>query len=206
MGISLSKGGNVSLSKEEPGLNEITIGLGWDARATDGGDFDLDASLFALGASGKVRAAGSSPSGLTDDVSDFCFYGNLNILNNAVMHTGDNRTGAGEGDDEQIDVTLNSIPQDVQKLAVVITIAKARELSLNFGMVSNAYARIVNKITGREIVRYDLSEDAATETAIVIGEVYRHGGEWKFKAVSQGFVGGLYKVCHMYGINADDNG
>jgi len=206
MGISLSKGGNVSLSKEEPGLNEITIGLGWDARATDGGDFDLDASLFALGASGKVRAAAGAANGLTDDISDFCFYGNLKILNDAVVHMGDNRTGAGEGDDESINVTLNAVPQDIQKLAVVITIAKARELGLNFGMVTNAFARIVNTKTGREIARYDLSEDAATETAIVIGEVYRHNGEWKFKAVSQGFAGGLYKVCHMYGINADDNG
>ncbi|MFZ3481796.1 TerD family protein [Sphingomonas sp. 3-13AW] len=206
MGISLSKGGNVSLSKEEPGLNEISIGLGWDVRATDGGEFDLDASLFALALGDKVRAASKSPNGLTDDISDFCFYGNLRILNDAVIHKGDNRTGAGDGDDETIDVTLNSIPADIQKLAVVITIAKARELGLNFGMVSNAFARIINRKTGREIVRYDLSEDAATETAIVIGEVYRHNGEWKFRAVSQGFAGGLYKVCHMYGINADDNG
>ena len=206
MGISLAKGGNVSLSKEEPGLNEIIIGLGWDVRATDGGAFDLDASLFALGADGKVRAAANGPNGLTEDLSDFCFYNNLRILNDAVTHMGDNRTGAGDGDDEQIRVVLNSIPVDVQKLAVVITIAKARELGLNFGMVSNAFARIVNANTDREIARYDLSEDAATETAIVIGEVYRHNGEWKFKAVSQGFAGGLHKICHMYGINAEDNG
>jgi tellurium resistance protein TerD len=206
MGISLSKGGNVSLSKEDPSLDEVIIGLGWDARITDGKEFDLDASLFALDANGKVRAAARASGGLTDDIADFCFYGNQTIAGGAIQHMGDNRTGAGEGDDEQIKVTLSRVPADVERLAVVITIFEARQRSQNFGMVSNSFARIVNAKTDREIARFDLSEDAATETAMIIGEVYRNQGGWKFKAVGQGYQGGLYKICHLYGINADDNG
>lgn len=203
MGISLSKGGNVSLSKEEPGLDELIIGLGWEPRATDGKEFDLDATLFMLAANGKVRAAGS---GLTDDVSDFCFYKNMSLADGAVVHQGDNRNGEGEGDDEQIKVILSKIPADVQKLAVVITIFEARQRGQNFGMVGNSFARIVNAKTDREITRFDLSEDAATETAMIIGELYRNGAEWKFKAVAQGYQGGLYKVCQQFGIDANDDG
>ena len=206
MGISLSKGGNVSLSKEEPGLEEITIGLGWEARGTDGAPFDLDASLFGLGANNKVRAAGPNPNDVTEDLSDFCFYKNLELFDGAVKHTGDNRDGQGDDDDEQIDVILGRIPQDVTKLAVVVTIANAKKLNLNFGSVTDAFVRVVNKKTGREIVRYDLSEDAAGKTAIIVGEVYRYNGEWKFRAVTEGFADGLYRICRLYGIDAKDDG
>lgn len=197
MGVSLSKGGNVSLSKEEPSLDEVIVGLGWDVRATDGAEFDLDASAFLLNASGKTR---------TRDAADFCFYGNMSVAGGAVVHQGDNRTGAGDGDDEEIIITLSKLPAAIMRVAVVITIFEARQRRQNFGQVDNAYVRIVNARTGREIARYDLSEDAATETAMTIGEIYRNGADWKFKAVGQGFEGGLYKICGLYGVDADDNG
>ncbi len=191
MSVSLAKGGNVSLSKEEPGLTHILIGLGWDTRTTDGTDFDLDASAFLLGANDKVRGD-----------ADFIFYNNLRSSDGSVEHTGDNRTGEGDGDDEALKVELGKVPADVQKIAVSVTIHEGEARRQSFGMVSNAFIRVVNDATGREIARYDLSEDASTETAMIFGEVYRHNGEWKFRAVGQGYAGGLASVCAQYGINA----
>jgi len=190
MSVSLAKGGNVSLSKEEPGLTHILIGLGWDTRTTDGTDFDLDASAFLLGASDKVRGD-----------SDFIFYNNLRSSDGSVEHTGDNRTGEGDGDDEALKVELGKVPADVQKIAVSVTIHDGEARRQSFGMVSNAFIRVVNDATGREIARYDLSEDASTETAMIFGEVYRHNGEWKFRAVGQGFKGGLAPMARNYGVN-----
>lgn len=190
MSVSLVKGGNVSLSKEEPGIESIMVGLGWDARSTDGSDFDLDASCFLLNASGKVRSD-----------SDFIFYNNLKSACGAVEHTGDNRTGVGDGDDEAINVELSRIPADVSKLAFTVTIHEADQRRQNFGMVSNAFIRIVNRKTGREVARFDLSEDASTNTAIIFGEVYRHNNEWKFRAVGQGYDGGLGPLARNYGVN-----
>jgi tellurium resistance protein TerD len=190
MGVSLSKGGNVSLSKEAPGLTNIHIGLGWDVRATDGPDYDLDASLFMLTGQGTVRSDG-----------DFIFYNNLRSSDGSVEHTGDNRTGEGEGDDEVLYVNLPGVPADVEKLAVAVTIHDAQARNQNFGQVANAFIRVANKDNGQEIARYDLSEDASTETAMVFGEVYRHGGEWKFRAVGQGFAGGLGPLARNYGVN-----
>jgi len=190
MAVSLGKGGNVSLSKEEPGLTKILIGLGWDTRATDGTDFDLDASAFLLMAADKVR-----------DDNDFIFYNNLKSADGAVEHAGDNRTGAGDGDDEAIKVDLSRMSADVQKIAIAVTIHDAEPRRQNFGMVANAFIRIVNDMTQREIVRYDLTEDASTETAMVFGEVYRHNGEWKFRAVGQGYQGGLGPLARNYGVN-----
>ena len=190
MAISLSKGGNVSLSKEDPGLDEIMIGLGWDARATDGQDFDLDASAFLLNASGRVR-----------NDNDFCFYNNLTTAGGAVVHQGDNRTGEGEGDDEQIQITLSKLPTDIEKVAIVVTIHEAQQRGQSFGQVSNAFIRLINNKSGKEVVRFDLSEDASTETAMILGEVYRHGSEFKFRAVGQGFAGGLGPLATNYGVN-----
>jgi tellurium resistance protein TerD len=190
MGVSLSKGGNVSLSKEAPGLSRILIGLGWDTRSTDGADFDLDASLFMLNAEGRVRSD-----------SDFIFYNNLKSADGSVEHTGDNLTGEGEGDDEAIKVTVTSVPPDVDKLVVAVTIHDAQARGQNFGQVENAFIRIVNDENGTEIARYDLSEDASVETAMIFGEVYRHGAEWKFRAVGQGYTGGLGPLAQSYGIN-----
>ncbi|MFK8082352.1 MAG: TerD family protein [Granulosicoccus sp.] len=190
MGVSLSKGGNVSLSKEAPGLANIVIGLGWDDRSTDGADFDLDASLLMLASTGKVR-----------NEKDFIFYGNLTSGDGSVVHTGDNRTGEGDGDDEKINVALDKVPADVEKLTCVVTIHEADSRNQNFGQVSNAFMRIVNADGGTEIARYDLSEDFSTETAVIFGEVYRHNGEWKFKANGQGYAGGLAKVATDFGIS-----
>ena len=190
MPVSLSKGGNVSLSKEAPGLSNIVIGLGWDTRSTDGSDFDLDASMFVLKEDNKVRSD-----------SDFIFYNNRTGADGAVEHLGDNLTGEGEGDDEQIKVNLNAVPQDVANLAVGVTIHEAESRRQNFGMVSNAFIRVVNGADNSEIARYDLSEDASTETAMVFGEVYRRGNEWKLKAVGQGFQGGLGPLARNYGVN-----
>lgn len=189
MAISLSKGGNVSLSKEAPGLDAIMVGLGWDVRATDGKDFDLDASAFLLKADGKVRAD-----------SDFCFYNNKDI-GGAVIHQGDNRTGEGEGDDEQIKIVLSKVPAEVEKIAIAVTIHDGEANGQSFGQVSNAFIRIVNEQGGSEIVRYDLSEDASVETAMILGEVYRNAGEWKFRAVGQGFKGGLGPLAKNYGVD-----
>jgi tellurium resistance protein TerD len=190
MGVSLSKGGNVSLSKAEPGLRKILIGLGWDVRTTDGADFDLDASLFMLRADGRVRSD-----------SDFIFYNNLRSADGSVEHTGDNRTGEGEGDDEAINVDLERVPPEVDKLVVTVTIHEAQARGQNFGQVADAFIRVVNSEANNEIVRYDLSEDASTETSMVFGEVYRHGGEWKFRAVGQGYAGGLGPMASSFGVN-----
>jgi tellurium resistance protein TerD len=190
MGISLQKGGNLSLSKESPGLNKISVGLGWDARVTDGADFDLDASAFLLNATGKVRSS-----------ADFVFYNQLESSDGSVKHTGDNLTGDGEGDDESILVTLSLIPADVQKIAFTATIYDAQTRGQNFGQVSSAYIRIVDLENNKEITRFDLSEDASTNTAMIFGEMYRHNGEWKFRAVGQGFNGGLGKLAEQFGVN-----
>lgn len=191
MAISLSKGGNISLSKEAPGLDKIMVGLGWDVRATDGSDFDLDASAFLCAATGKVRTE-----------ADFCFYGQMNVAGGAVVHQGDNRTGEGEGDDEQVQITLSKLPADIDKVAIVVTIHEGDKKGQTFGQVSNAFIRLVDEATGKEVVRYDLSEDASVETAMILGEVYRHGTDWKFRAVGQGFAGGLAPLCANYGVNA----
>ena len=190
MAVSLSKGGNVSLSKAAPGLKEILVGLGWDARATDGGDFDLDASAFMLKGDGKIRSD-----------NDFIFYNNLRSADGSVEHTGDNRTGEGDGDDEAIKVFLEKVPAEIEKIAVIVTIHDADQRKQNFGMVSNAFIRVVNQSDGKEIARFDLSEDMSTETAMIFGEIYRHSGEWKFKAVGQGFAGGLLPLAKSFGVN-----
>lgn len=190
MAISLSKGGNVSLSKEDPSLDEIMVGLGWDARATDGQDFDLDASAFLLKTDGKVRSD-----------ADFCFYNNMNVAGGAVIHQGDNRTGAGEGDDEQVKITLSKMPADIDKVAIVVTIHEGEQRGQSFGQVSNAFIRLVNVKTGAEVVRFDLSEDASVETAMILGEVYRHGNDFKFRAVGQGYRGGLGPLATNFGVN-----
>lgn len=194
MGVSLSKGGRVSLSKEAPGLTRIHIGLGWDERATDGSEFDLDASAFLLNAAGKVR-----------NDSDFIFYNNLTAVNGAVAHQGDNLTGGGEGDDEVIKVDLKSLETkapEVVKIAMVVTIHEADARGHNFGQVNNAFIRIANDDNKQEIVRFDLTEDYSTETAMIFGEIYHKDGEWRFTAVGQGYAGGLAAVCRSYGINA----
>lgn len=190
MSVSLAKGGNVSLSKEEPNLARILIGLGWDTRTSDGADFDLDASAFLLAAGDKVRGD-----------SDFIFYNNLRSPDGSVEHTGDNRTGEGDGDDEALKVELASVPADVQKIAIAVTIHDGETRRQSFGMVSNAFIRIVNDATGREISRYDLAEDASTETAMIFGEVYRYNGEWKFRAVGQGYKGGLAPLARNFGVS-----
>lgn len=191
MAISLSKGGNVNLSKEAPGLNKILVGLGWDARATDGADFDLDASAFLVKADGKVRSD-----------ADFCFYNQKTVADGAVQHQGDNRTGAGDGDDEVINVELSKVPAELDKIVFAVTINDADTRRQNFGQVSHAYIRIVNAEGGTEIARYDLSEDASTETAMIFGELYRAGADWKFRAVGQGFAGGLAPLARNFGVDA----
>jgi tellurium resistance protein TerD len=190
MGISLSKGGNVSLSKTDPSLKNVLVGLGWDARPTDGADFDLDASAFMVKEDGKVRSD-----------SDFIFYNQTKSTCGSVEHTGDNRTGAGDGDDEAVIVLLDKIPADVQRVVFSVTIHDAEVRKQNFGQVNHAYVRIVNKDSNNEVARYDLSEDASIETAMIFGEIYRHSGEWKFKAVGQGYAGGLAALAKQYGIN-----
>jgi tellurium resistance protein TerD len=188
--VSLSKGGNVSLSKEAPGLRTIRVGLGWDARVTDGSAFDLDASVYVLGETGKVRSD-----------ADFIFFNNLSGAGGAVVHQGDNLTGVGDGDDEVVVVTLDKLGADVAKISFAVTIYEADQRRQNFGMVQNAFIRVVNGDGGTEIARYDLSEDASTETAMIFGELYRHGGEWKFKAIGQGFAGGLSPLARSFGVN-----
>ena len=190
MAVSLVKGGNVSLTKEAPTMNIAMAGLGWDARVTDGQGFDLDASVFMVGEDGKV---------LSD--SSFIFFNNKLSACGSVEHQGDNRTGEGDGDDEQIKVELTKVPAEVKKLVFAVTIYDAEARKQNFGMVSNSYMRIFNNDNGSEIARFDLSEDASTETAMVFGELYRHGAEWKFKAVGQGFAGGLSALASQHGVN-----
>ncbi|MDD5319851.1 MAG: TerD family protein [Methylococcales bacterium] len=190
MGISLSKGGNVSLSKTDPSLKNVIVGLGWDARPTAGADFDLDASAFLVKEDGKVRSD-----------SDFIFYNQTKSSCGSIEHTGDNRTGAGDGDDEAVIVLLDKVPTDIQRVVFCVTIHDADIRKQNFGQVNHAYVRVVNKDSNNEVARYDLSEDASIETAMVFGEIYRHSGEWKFKAVGQGYAGGLASLAKQYGIN-----
>ena len=190
MAVTLLKGGNISLSKTAPELKNVLIGLGWDARATDGDDFDLDASMFLLNDNGKVRGD-----------ADFIFYNQLLSSCGSVEHTGDNRTGDGDGDDEQLKVYLQKIPPTVNRLAITVTIHDAIARKQNFGQVSDAYVRIVNLDNDAEITRFDLSEDYGTETAMIFGEIYRHNGEWKFKAVGQGYNGGLEAMCTQFGVS-----
>lgn len=191
MAISLQKGGNVNLSKEAPGLKKIVIGLGWDPRATDGAAFDLDGSAFLLKTDGKARSD-----------ADFIFYNNLKSADGSIVHAGDNTTGGGDGDDEKIAVDLANVPADIDKIAVAVTIHNAENRKQNFGMVGKAYIRCLNGDNGAEIARYDLSEDGSTEAAMIFGEIYRAGSEWKFKAIGQGFKGGLGPLARSFGINA----
>ena len=192
MPINLSKGQKIDLTKSNPGLNNIMVGLGWDVNAFDSGAaFDLDAAAFLLSAEGKCPADG-----------DFIFYGNLKHSSGSVEHMGDNLTGDGEGDDEQIKITLSAVPSNIEKIAFTVTIYDAENRKQNFGQVSNAFIRIVNNDTGEELIRYDLAEDFSIETAVVVGELYKHNGEWKFNAIGSGFQGGLAALCGYYGINA----
>ena len=190
MGVSLSKGGNVSLSKEAPGLTAVLVGLGWDARTTTGADFDLDASAILTSETGKV---------VSD--KDFVFYNNLKSSDGSVEHTGDNTTGEGEGDDEVIKVNLALVPANVAKIVFPVSIYDAETRLQSFGQVRSAYIRIVNQSGGQEIARYDLTEDASTETAMVFGELYRNGAEWKFRAIGQGYASGLRGIAQDFGVN-----
>ncbi|MBR3746977.1 MAG: TerD family protein [Selenomonadaceae bacterium] len=191
MAVSLKKGQKVDLTKTNPGLKEVLIGLGWDTNKYDGGSaFDLDAAAFQLNGEGKANAD-----------SDFIFYGNLKHASGAVEHLGDNLTGEGEGDDEEIVVDLSKVPENVAKIDFTVTIYEAEERKQNFGQVENAFIRVVNKATNEELIRYDLGEDFSIETAVVIGELYRNKGEWKFNAIGSGFEGGLAALCKNFGIN-----
>ncbi|MDQ1145351.1 MAG: TerD family protein [Bacillus sp. (in: firmicutes)] len=191
MAVSLSKGQKVDLTKTNPGLTNVVVGLGWDTNKYDGGnDFDLDSSVFLLGENGKVT-----------NETDFVFYNNPQGANGAVVHTGDNRTGAGDGDDEQVKINLTTIPANIQRIAFTITIHDADSRNQNFGQVSNSYARIFNEATGEELIRYDLGEDFSIETAIVVGELYRHNGEWKFSAIGSGYQGGLAALATDFGLS-----
>jgi tellurium resistance protein TerD len=190
MGVSLSKGGNVSLTKEAPGMTAVLVGLGWDARTTTGADFDLDASALMVDPNSKI---------LGDNY--FIFFNNLTSPDGSVEHTGDNLTGEGEGDDEVIKVNLATVPAGVDKLVVAVSIYDAEARGQNFGQVRNAYIRIVNQADNAEIARYDLSEDASNETAMIFGEVYRNGAEWKFRAVGQGYSSGLGGIAKDFGVN-----
>ena len=193
MPISLSKGQKVDLTKKNPGLKKIMVGLGWDVNAFDSGsDFDLDAAAFMLGANGKCPTE-----------KEFIFYGNLKHASESVIHMGDNLTGEGEGDDEQIMVDLTKVPANVERIAFTVTIYEAEERRQNFGQVSNAFVRIFNEVTGEEILRYDLGEDFSIETAVVFGELYKNGDEWKFNAIGSGYQGGLAALCNSYGVDVE---
>ncbi len=193
MAISLKKGQKVDLTKTNPGLSKILIGLGWDTNKYDGGSaFDLDAAAFLLGEDGKVKSE-----------ADFIFYGNLKHASEAVEHLGDNLTGDGEGDDEQIKIDLAKVPADIAKIDFTVTIYDADKRNQNFGQVSNAFIRIVDEANNTELIRYDLGEDFSIETAVVVAELYRHNGEWKFNAIGSGFSGGLAALCANFGIDAE---
>lgn len=193
MAISLTKGQKVDLTKNNPGLKNVLVGLGWDINRFDSGsDFDLDASAFLVQENGKVSGD-----------QDFIFYSNLEHPSGAVVHLGDNRTGAGDGDDEQITVDLSKVPENIARIAFTVTIYDAESRRQNFGQVANAFIRLVNADTDEEIVRYDLGEDFSIETAMVVGELYRHNGEWKFNAIGSGYQGGLAALCENYGVDVD---
>jgi tellurium resistance protein TerD len=188
--ISLAKGQKVDLTKTNPGLSKAVVGLGWDVNKYDGGqDFDLDASVFLLDANGKVSGG-----------QDFVFYNNTTGANGAVVHSGDNLTGDGDGDDETVNIAINDVPANIEKISFAVTIHDAEARNQNFGMVSNAFIRIVNEATNAELIRYDLGEDFSIETAVVVGELYRHNGEWKFSAVGSGYQGGLAALCNDFGL------
>ncbi|WP_080845714.1 TerD family protein [Cytobacillus gottheilii] len=190
MAVSLSKGQKVDLTKNNPGLSKVIVGLGWDVNKYDGGhDFDLDSSVFLLADNGKVASD-----------SDFVFYNNTTGGNGSVIHTGDNRTGEGDGDDEQVKVDLSAVPQNVSKISFTITIHDGESRNQNFGQVSNSYVRIVSEDLGEELIRYDLGEDFSIETAVVVGELYRHNGEWKFSANGSGYQGGLAALAKDFGL------
>lgn len=192
MAINLSKGQKVDLTKSNPGLSNVIVGLGWDTNKYDGGqDFDLDSSVFLLGANGKASSE-----------ADFVFYNNTLGAGGAVEHTGDNKTGEGEGDDEQVKINLSSIPASIEKVSFAITIHDAEARGQNFGQVSNSYVRIVNAASDEELIRYDLGEDFSIETAVVVGELYRHGGEWKFNAIGSGYQGGLGSLVKDFGLDS----
>ena len=191
MAVSLQKGQKVDLTKTNPGLTKIVVGLGWDTNKYDGGsDFDLDAAAFLLGGNGKVTSDG-----------DFVFYNNLKHTSGSVEHLGDNLTGAGEGDDEQIKVDLAKVPAGIEKIDFTVTIHEAESRRQNFGQVSNAFIRIVDEGNNKELIRYDLGEDFSVETAVVVGELYRNNGEWKFNAIGSGFEGGLAALGKNFGVN-----
>ena len=191
MAITLSKGQKVSLTKGNPGLKHIVVGLGWDTNKYDGGfDFDLDSAAFLLDENGKVNAD-----------TDFIFYNNLKHSSGAVEHLGDNLTGEGNGDDEQVKVDLSLVPQNISKIAFTVTIHEALERRQNFGQVSNSYVRVIDEDTNQELLNYELGEDYSIETAIVVCEIYRHNGEWKFNALGSGFEGGLEALCKNFGVN-----
>lgn len=191
MAIQLSKGQRIDLTKNDPSLQRIIIGLGWDVKHFDGGqDFDLDASVFLLGADGKCR-----------NELDFIFYNNLQSVEGSVIHTGDNRTGEGDGDDEQIKVDLSKVPQSVDRIAITVTIHDAEARRQNFGQIANAFVRLVNEDTNNEVLRFDLGEDFSIETAVVFCELYRHNQDWKFNAVGSGYQGGLAALVQAYGLS-----
>ena len=190
MAVSLQKGQKVDLTKGNPGLSKVIIGLGWDTNKYDGGaEFDLDAAAFLLNDTGRVRAD-----------NDFIFYNNLSDATGSIKHLGDNRTGEGAGDDEQIRIELANVPGDIDKVAFTVTIDQADERQQNFGQITNAFIRVFNEDSNEELVRYDLSEDFSIETAVVVGELYRHNTEWKFSAVGSGFEGGLAALCNNFGV------
>lgn len=195
MAISLQKGQKIDLTKTNPGINRIIVGLGWNANKYYGGfDFDLDATAFLLGSNGKVI-----------DNKDFVYYGNLKHLSNGIEHMGDNLTGGGDGDNEQIKVNLSVVPSSIERIAFAVTIYDAENRKQNFGQVSNAYIRIVDETNNMELIRYDLGEDFSIEAAIVVGELYRYKGEWKFNAIGSGFQGSLKALCQNYGVNMEIN-
>lgn len=191
MAISLKKGQKVDLTKTNPGLKNILIGLGWDTNKYDGGfDFDLDTSIFLLNADNKVNSD-----------ADFVYYGNLKHESSSVEHLGDNLTGAGDGDDEEIKIDLSKVPANVDKITFTVTIYEAAERKQNFGQVENAFIRVFDEQNNKELIRYDLDEDFSIETAVIVGEIYRNKGEWKFNAVGSGFEGGLDALGNKFGIS-----
>ncbi len=191
MAISLQKGQKVDLTKTNPGLTKLVVGLGWDTNKYDGGfDFDLDAAVFMLSESGKVASE-----------KDFVFYGNKSHESGSVEHMGDNLTGEGDGDDEQVKINLQTVPESIKKIDFTVTIHEAEARKQNFGQISNAYIRIVDEAKNEELIRYDLGEDFSVETAVVVAELYRHGTEWKFNAIGSGFQGGLKALCGNFGID-----
>lgn len=193
MPISLKKGQKVSITKDNPGLSLVMVGLGWDVNQFDtGGDFDLDTAAFLLTDSGKVSKQ-----------EDFVFFGNLTHPSGSVQHMGDNRTGAGEGDDEQIKIDLAKIPENITRIAFTVTIYEAESRRQNFGQINNAFIRICDEVNGQEILRYDLGEDFSIETAAVFGELYKNGEEWKFNAIGSGYQGGLAALCANYGVEVE---